>query len=141
MTSEQNPVTSVLSAMPLASWTICSTCCEAHPSAQACIRCAVPEVARRAPAPADPARRMRAQLPANNAQAQAAAPAARSASGATILTAMVFLCGLLLVVVGMMPVLGITLCALPVAVQSVIRVRERRAERAALQDLGLRLTP
>ena len=140
VSAEQKPTSHVETAMRLAAWTICSTCCEAHASHQACPRCAVPaEPARRAPAAApeaspgkpDPSRRIRLQ-----AAPPAPAPA-RSTAPATLITGSVFVCGLVLGATGILPVLGIVLCAVPVGVQSVVRVRERRAERAALADLGL----
>jgi len=138
MTAEQKPGSHVENAMPLASWTICSTCCEAHPSANACPRCAAPEPARKpaaaSPAQEHPGRRVRMQL---EKLPQPAAPSKRSL--ATVLTAMLFVIGLVMVVVGTLPLVGIALCALPVAVQTGIRVRERRADRAAVANLGYRL--
>jgi len=144
VSAEQKPASHVETAMRLAAWTICSTCCEAHASHQACPRCAVPaaEPTRRAPAApaapnpgnpaaADPSRRIRLQ-----AAPPPAAPV-RSTAPATLITGSVFVCGLVLGATGILPVLGIVLCAVPVGVQSVVRVRERRAERAALADLGL----
>ena len=126
--------------MQLAAWTICSSCCEAHLSKVACPRCtgAHPYRANKRieiPAPQ--------QAPRPRPEVQRVTPnrpaPAQKVPVATILSVLVFFTGLMLVGLGMMPAVGIILCAVPVIVRAILHTRERKAERATLANLGLRL--
>ena len=121
--------------MHLAAWTICSSCCEAHLSKLACPRC-TGTTSRAAhkrieiPAAAQPKRSPSPSTsPGPRLKREVAAGAGRKVGSGSVVAALVFITGLVLAGLTIMPVLGIVLTAVPVIVMSVVRSRERRAER------------
>ncbi len=133
--------------MTLAAWTICPTCCEAHLARNACPRC-LASAPRQAsarlpvpPRPEAPAPRQAPQPPIVRSPPPSRAatngiPLRTSIGG--LLTLALILCGVVLLSLHVAR-LGVAFCIVPVGVQGFLRVREKRAERQALTDLGLRL--
>ena len=141
--SEFSPGPCVGRCMTLAAWTICPTCCEAHLAKSPCPRCVAAAPRARLPAPPPPRQPPAPRqapappLPRPPVRREAQPTSGRVSIGGIVTLALI-LCGVVLLGLKVSK-LGVAFCIVPVGVQSFLRIRERRAERAALSDLGLHL--